>query len=129
MDVLNELKSFVSTQNGELNAAMDSIMNGDGKWEFQGTGGSLVMYRTGSRQETGGPNRRLTLTYKDGTYFLERSQTSISFASNEFSASDAASKALSPDIRKDEDLILDALGKLTEALGVIKEKVRVLDTK
>jgi len=129
VDVLNELKSFVSTQNGELNAAMDSIMNGDGKWEFQGTGGSLVMYRTGSRQETGGPNRRLTLTYKDGKYFLERSQTSISFASNEFSASDAASKALSPDIRKDEDLILDVLGKLTEALGVIKEKVRVLDTK
>jgi hypothetical protein len=128
VDVLNELKSFVSTQNGELNAAMDSIMSGDGKWEFQGTGGSLVMYRTGSRQEAGGSNRRLTLTYKEGKYFLERSQTSISFASNEFSASEAASKALTPDIRQDDSVLWNALGKLQEALGIIKEKVRVLDT-
>jgi hypothetical protein len=117
VDVLDEMASYVSTQNGEMQSALDSIKAKDGRWNFQPSKGSLTFSYADD------PNRTISVTYKDGKWISYRSATSIKNASTRNAAIGQKEN------RQDSATVLDVLFKLTEALGIIKEKVRVLDTK
>jgi hypothetical protein len=117
VDVLDEMASYVSTQNGEMQSALDSIKAKDGRWNFQPSKGSLTFSYADD------PNRTISVTYKDGKWISYRSATSIKNASTRNAAIGQDKN------RQDSATVLDVLFKLTEALGFIKEKVRVLDTK
>ena len=115
VDALDEMASYVSTQNGEMQSALDSIKSGDGRWKFQPSKGSLTFSYADD------PNRTISVTYKDGKWIAYRSATSIKNASNR-------NKAIGQEEdRQDSSTIWNALSTLQEALGIIKEKVRVLD--
>tara|TARA_R100001443_G_scaffold4530_2_gene13092 strand:+ start:3392 stop:5899 length:2508 start_codon:yes stop_codon:yes gene_type:complete len=114
VDALDEMASYVSTQNGEMQSALDSIKSGDGRWKFQPSKGSLTFSYADD------PNRTISVTYKDGKWIAYRSATSIKNASTR-------NKAIGEEDRQDSSTIWTALNTLQEALGIIKEKVRVLD--
>jgi len=115
VDVLDEMASYVSTQNGEMQSALDSIKAKDGRWNFQPSKGSLTFSYADD------PNRSISVTYKDGKWIAYRSATSIKNASTR-------NEALAQEAAKEESSVLwNVLGKLQEALGIIKEKVRILD--
>lgn len=116
VDVLDEMASYVSTQNGEMQSALDSIKAKDGRWNFQPSKGSLTFSYADD------PNRTISVTYKDGKWISYRSATSIKNASTRNAAIGQDKN------RQDSATVLDVLFKLTEALGIIKEKVRILDT-
>jgi len=115
VDTLDTLTSYISTQNGEMNSVLNSILENDGKWEFISEG-SFTFRRVGNI------NRSLSVSLKDGKWIASRSATSIRDASTAKKSRDISEEEVS------DSLILQALGKLHEALGVIKEKMRVLDT-
>jgi hypothetical protein len=116
VDTLDEMASYVSTQNGEMQSALDSIKSGDGRWKFQPSKGSLTFSYADD------PNRTISVTHKDGKWVAYRSATSIRNASTR-------NAALGQEESKKESVeVINVLSKLTEALGIIKEKVRVLDT-
>jgi len=115
VDVLDEMASYVSTQNGEMQSALDSIKAKDGRWNFQPSKGSLTFSYADN------PNRSISVTYKDGRWIAYRSATSIKNASTRNAAIGQKES------KKESVEIINALSKLTEALGIIKEKVRVLD--
>lgn len=121
VDALDELASYISTQNGEMNSALDSILSGDGKWEFSPSKGSLKFVRSND------PNRTILVKYDKGKWFAYRSATSIRAASTRKDARAIASK-ISGESKKEESLMWQTLDKLQEALGVLKEKVIVMDT-
>ena len=116
VDALDEMASYVSTQNGEMQSALDSIKAKDGRWNFQPSKGSLTFSYASD------PNRTISVTYKDGKWIAYRSATSIKNASTR-NASMGQEES-----REDAATVLDDLFKLTEALDIIKEKVRILNT-
>ena len=115
VDTLDEMASYVSTQNGEMQSALDSIKSGDGRWKFQPGKGSLTFSYADD------PNRTISVTYKDGRWIAYRSATSIKNASTRNAAIGQQES------KKESVEVINVLSKLTEALGIIKEKVRVLD--
>ena len=116
VDALDEMASYVSPQNGEMQSALDSIKAKDGRWNFQPSKGSLTFSYASD------PNRTISVTYKDGKWIAYRSATSIKNASTR-NASMGQEES-----REDAATVLDDLFKLTEALDIIKEKVRILNT-
>jgi len=116
VDTLDTLTSYISTQNGEMNSVLNSILKNDGKWEFISEG-SFTFRRVGNI------NRSLSVSLKDGKWIASRSATSIKDASTSKKSKDISEEEVS------DSLIIQALSKLHEALGVIKEKVRIIDTK
>lgn len=116
VDVLDEMASYVSTQNGEMQSALDSIKAKDGRWNFQPSKGSLTFSYADD------PNRTISVTYKDGKWISYRSATSIKNASTRNLAMGQEQS------REEASTITNVLSKLQEALGIIKEKVKVLDT-
>ena len=120
VDALDELASYISTQNGEILSVLDSIQKNDGKWEFDPSQGSLTFKRTDD------PNRKISVTLKGGKWIAYRSATSLRSASTRKSSRDVAN-TLSGVEEQDRNVIMNALGRLQEALGIIQEKVRVID--
>jgi hypothetical protein len=117
VDTLDEMASYVSTQNGEMQSALDSIKAKDGRWNFQPSKGSLTFSYADD------PNRTISVTYKDGKWIAYRSATSIKNASTRNAALGQGES------KKESVEVINVLSKITEALGIIKEKVKVLDTK
>ena len=122
VDALDELASYISTQNGEMLSVLDSIQANDGKWEFDPSQGSLTFRRSDD------PNRTISVTLKGGKWVAHRSATSIRKASTRKSSKDVNNQLSGEEESKKESAtVVDVLSKLTEALGIIKEKVRILD--
>ena len=122
VDALDELASYISTQNGEMLSVLDSIQANDGKWEFDPSQGSLTFRRSDD------PNRTISVTLKGGKWVAHRSATSIRKASTRKSSKDVSNQLSGEEESKKESATLvDVLSKLTEALGIVKEKVRILD--
>jgi hypothetical protein len=121
VDVLDRLTSYVSTQNGEIKSVLESLLNDEGRWDFQGSTGSLTFSYAGDSNNPENKNRKVSVTYKDGKWIAYRSATSVR---------DASTATKSKDLEEqDSNLIWGALGKLQEALGIIKEKVKILNVK
>ena len=121
VDVLDRLTSYVSTQNGEMRSVLQSLLNDEGRWDFQGSTGSLTFSYKGDENNPENRNRTISVTYKDGKWIAYRSATSVR---------DASTATKSKDLEEQtNNVIWDALGRLQEALGIIKEKVKILDVK
>tara|TARA_R100001480_G_scaffold84803_3_gene92834 strand:- start:3753 stop:6320 length:2568 start_codon:yes stop_codon:yes gene_type:complete len=121
VDVLDQLTSYVSTQNGEINSVLQSLLNDEDRWDFQGSTGSLTFSYKGDDNNPSNRNRTISVTYKDGKWIAYRSATSIR---------DASTATKSKDLVENSNTeIYEALGKLQEALGIIQKKVRILDAK
>tara|TARA_R100001443_G_scaffold116519_1_gene137154 strand:+ start:689 stop:3268 length:2580 start_codon:yes stop_codon:yes gene_type:complete len=122
VDALDELASYISTQNGEMLSVLDSIQANDGKWEFDPSQGSLTFKRSDD------PNRTISVTLKGGKWIAYRSATSLRNASTRKSSKDANNQLSGgEESKKESATVIDVLSKLTEALGIIKEKVRIIN--
>ena len=111
-NMLNEGISYTTTQNKAYQEIANSIKRDDGSWELKITQSGLSFTRAENKKSSIslGMVRGNLQSRKSDT--LTREGKKIRFLGS----------------RQDASVVWDALGRLQEALGIIKEKVRVLDT-
>jgi hypothetical protein len=116
---LNTGVSYVSTQNHQFEQIAKSIREGgDGGFNFNVRGKAFSF----NKKEDKNASVRLEWNSDDRKWDCFESETMTT------KYAQTSRTMFNPEERQDASLVWNALGKLQEALGIIKEKVRVLDT-
>ena len=116
---LNTGTSYVSTQNHQFEQIAKSIREGgDDGFNFNVRGKAFSFNKKGDKNAS----VRLEWNSDDRKWDCSESETMTTKYAQ-------TSRAMfNPEGRQDASIVWDALSKLQEALGIIKEKVRILDT-
>ena len=116
---LNTGTSYVSTQNHQFEQIAKSIREGgDDGFNFNVRGKAFSF----NKKEDKNASVRLEWNSDDRKWDCSESETMTTKYAQ-------TSRAMfNPEGRQDASIVWDALSKLQEALGIIKEKVRILDT-
>jgi len=135
-NMLNEGISYTTTQNKAYQEIAKSIRLDKGSWDLNITQSGLSFTRAENKKSSIslGMVRGNLQSRKSDTLTREGKKIRFLGAGSERQTASAATSG--PDrlapydklIRSRESLIWDSLNKLHEALGIIKEKVRILDT-
>jgi hypothetical protein len=111
-NMLNEGISYTTTQNKAYQEIANSIKRDDGSWDLKITQSGLSFTRAENKKSS------ISLGMVRGNLQSRKSDT----------LTREGKKVRFLGSRQDASVVWDALGRLQEALGIIKEKVRVLDT-
>jgi hypothetical protein len=111
-NMLNEGISYTTTQNKAYQEIANSIKRDDGSWNLNITQSGLSFTRAENKKSS------ISLGMVKGNLQSRKSDT----------LTREGKKMRFLGSRQDASVVWDALGRLQEALGIIKEKVRVLDT-